>query len=288
MLPDATLRHLQEVAEMPHFASDRYINLRRVGSGGMGTVFCADDTLLGRKVAIKVVAADAAAPEAQTIAALEHPGVVPVHDRGTLDDGRTWYAMKFVDGRTLEEIRDTTPLPRLLQIVRQTSDAVAFAHAHGVVHRDLKPSNIMVGAFGETLVMDWGVACAIGDANARAAGTKGYAAPEQLQGAVPNPRSDVYSLGCVLRSVILSGAAAPPPPLSSIIAKATANDPAKRYETAAAFTADLIRFTDGLAVEAHRENVFEIAQRWLANNRAIAALVAAYVVMRIVTFFITR
>ena len=287
MLPDATLRHLQEVAEMPHFANDRYMNLRRIGSGGMGTVFVADDTLLERKVAIKVVGQTFLSGEAQTIAALEHPGIVPVHDRGTLDDGRTWYAMKFIDGQTLDEIRDATPLPRLLQIVRQTSDAVAFAHAHGIVHRDLKPSNIMVGAFGETLVMDWGVACNIGDATAPAAGTKNYAAPEQFEGALPAPSADVFSLGRVLQWV-LSGAPAPPPALRSIVAKATSTDPQQRYPNATSFANDLTRYIDGLSVEAHRENVFELTQRWLMNNRAIAALVAAYVVMRIITFFITR
>jgi len=281
MLTDATLRHLQEVAELPHDIGERYTSLRRAGSGGMGTVFCADDTLLGRKVAIKVVAAHATAPEAETIASLEHPGIVPVHDRGVLEDGRTWYAMKYVDGRTLHDIRGTTPLPRLLQIVRQTCDAVAFAHSRGVVHRDIKPQNIMVGSFGETLVMDWGVAANSGDATAHPAGTRGFAAPEQLEGATPDPRADVYSLGGVLRFVIGEKA---PRALEAICAKATAHAPRDRYADAAAFGADLVRYLDGLAVEAHRENALEVMQRWLANNRAIAALVVAYIVMRVVLF----
>jgi len=281
MLTDRTLRHLQEVAEMPHFDGDRYVNLRRIGSGGVGTVFCADDTLLQRKVAIKVVASQAI-EEARTVAALEHPGIVPVHDLGTLDDGRMWYAMKFVDGQTLAEVAKSAPMPRVLNVVRQTCDAVAFAHARGIVHRDLKPENIMVGSFGETLVMDWGVARTIGGSS-DPIGTRGYSAPEQLAGAPPDPRADVYALGRVLAFV---AGEKPPRALAAIIAKACAEDPRDRYADAAALGDDLARWLDGLAVEAHRETPLELAARWLVNNKAIAALIAAYIVMRIIVFLI--
>ena len=281
MLGDRMLEHLQEIAEMPHFDGDRYLNLRRVGSGGMGTVFVADDTLLNRKVAIKVVASDAATAEARTVASLEHPGIVPVHDLGTLEDGRMWYAMKFVDGQTLAQVALSASLPRLLNIVRQTCDAVAFAHARGVVHRDLKPQNIMVGSFGETLVMDWGVARMItGDADG--AGTAGYSAPEQLAGAAPDPRADVYALGRVLAFILNENA---PRALIAIAAKASAPDPGDRYPDAAALGDDLARWLDGLAVEAHRETPFELAARWLTNNKAIAAMIGAYIVMRIALIF---
>jgi len=286
MLSDRMLQHLQDVAEMPHFDGDRYINLRRVGSGGMGTVFCADDTLLNRKVAIKVQTADGGqrTAEAHTVASLEHPGIVPVHDLGTLEDGRIWYAMKFVDGQTLAQVAQTASLPRLLNIVRQTCDAVAFAHARGVVHRDLKPQNIMVGSFGETLVMDWGVARMITDA-ADSAGTPGYSAPEQLAGAPPDPRADVYALGQVLAFV--SGKHVPRA-LNAIVAKASALNPADRYPDAAALGDDLARWLDGLAVEAHRETPIEVVARWLSNNKTIAAMVAAYIAMRVVLFFFTH
>ncbi|HEY4640611.1 MAG TPA: serine/threonine-protein kinase [Thermoanaerobaculia bacterium] len=281
MLSDRLLQHLQDVAEMPHFDGDRYVNLRRVGSGGMGTVFCADDTLLNRKVAIKV---QAATEEARIIAGLEHPGIVPVHDLGTLDDGRIWYAMKFVDGQTLAQFAQSASLPRLLHIVRQTCDAVAFAHARGVVHRDLKPQNIMVGSFGETLVMDWGVARTIGE-DAEPSGTRGYSAPEQLAGARPDPRADVYALGRVLAFVLPEHA---PRALEAIASKASAENAADRYSDASALSDDLARWLDGLAVQAHRETPIELAARWLANNRTIAALVGAYIVMRIVLFVFTR
>ena len=286
MLSDRMLQHLQDVAEMPHFDGDRYINLRRVGSGGMGTVFCADDTLLNRKVAIKVQTADGGqrTAEAHTVASLEHPGIVPVHDLGTPEDGRIWYAMKFVDGQTLAQVAQRASLPRLLNIVRQTCDAVAFAHARGVVHRDLKPQNIMVGSFGETLVMDWGVARMITDA-ADSAGTPGYSAPEQLAGAPPDPRADVYALGQVLAFV--SGKHVPRA-LNAIVAKASALNPADRYPDAAALGDDLARWLDGLAVAAHRETPIEVVARWLSNNKTIAAMVAAYIAMRVVLFFFTH
>ena len=281
MLTDLMLQHLQDIAEMPHFDGDRYVNLRRVGSGGMSTVFCADDTLLQRKVAIKV---QAATEEARIIAGLEHPGIVPVHDLGTLDDGRIWYAMKFVDGQTLAEVAMSAPLPRLLHIVRQTCDAVAFAHARGVVHRDLKPQNIMVGSFGETLVMDWGVARTIRDI-AEAGGTRGYSAPEQLAGAPPDPRADVYALGRVLAFVLPEHA---PRALVAIASKASAESPDDRYADASALSDDLARWLDGLAVEAHRETPMELAARWLANNKTIAALIGAYIVMRVIIYLVTH
>jgi serine/threonine protein kinase len=133
----------------------------------MGTVYLAYDRELRRNVALKVLGepaagADAAARmlrEARIIAVLEHPGIVPVHDVGTLPDGRIYYAMKRVGGRRLdEEARRERPLPELLRTFEKICDAVAFAHAHGVIHRDLKPANVMLGSFGEVLVMDWGVA----------------------------------------------------------------------------------------------------------------------------------
>jgi serine/threonine protein kinase len=97
--------------------------------------------------------------EARIIAQLEHPSIVPVHDVGELPDGRVFYVMKFVQGSRLDQYaQETHSLPDLLRIFQKVCEAVAFAHAHGVIHRDLKPENIMAGAFGEVLVMDWGLA----------------------------------------------------------------------------------------------------------------------------------
>ncbi len=224
-LSDSTVEHLKRVAEWPDLAETKYRLLEELGRGGMGTVFLAEDRVLGRKVALKIVGTGASDPaaaarmlrEARVIARLEHPGIVPVHDAGTLPDGRMFYAMKRVDGRRLDEIAGAAPLPERLRIFQKVCEAVAFAHAHGVLHRDLKPENVMVGPFGEVLVMDWGVAKVLGDAadpplpEPRAAnpgataegtvvGTPAYMAPEQAAGRPggTGPAADVYALGAVL------------------------------------------------------------------------------------------
>src|SRR5260370_51541 len=133
----------------------------------MGVVYAALDETLHRGVARKVLAVAVAGGdlarrlnrEARVLARLEHPGIVPVHDVGTLSDGRVFYAMKFVEGQGLDKhIEVVASLPDRLRLFLRICDAVAFAHARGVLHRDLKPANVMVGAFGEVLVMDWGLA----------------------------------------------------------------------------------------------------------------------------------
>jgi eukaryotic-like serine/threonine-protein kinase len=238
-LSDRTVAHLKHVAEWPDLAETKYGLLEEIGRGGMGTIYLAEDRVLGRRVALKVVSTGATDPgaaarmlrEARVIARLEHPGIVPVHDAGTLPDGRMFYAMKRVDGRRLDEVAapDRATLPERLRIFQKICEAVAFAHAHGVVHRDLKPENVMVGPFGEVLVMDWGVAKVREEAAgppapapqaAQAApapttpsaataegtvlGTPAYMAPEQAAGQADRvgPAADVYALGAILQFLL--------------------------------------------------------------------------------------
>src|SRR5262249_50163747 len=152
-LSDAVLAHLRQVAGWPDVSGTRYELVETIGQGGMGTVYRAHDRQLDRDVALKVLHAlpdGAQAPlrlarEARLIARLEHPGIVPVHDAGVLPDGRVYYAMKLVRGKRLDEQVDpATPLAERLHILQKICDAVAFAHANGVLHRDLKPQNVMV------------------------------------------------------------------------------------------------------------------------------------------------
>jgi eukaryotic-like serine/threonine-protein kinase len=295
-LSDTTLARLAEMLDAPDLAGTKYELRGRVGRGGMGTVWRAFDRELGREVALKVLSGPEPRSggearlrtEAQVLARLEHPGLVPVHDLGTLPDGRLFYAMKLVRGRRLDEhVRDLrSPAARLGLFVR-ICDAVAFAHAHGVIHRDLKPQNVMVGPFGEVLVMDWGMAKLVASSSGERslAGTPGYMAPEQLRGEPADARSDIYALGASMRVVIGSSAAKP---LQAIVAKAMASDPDERYVSVEALAADVTRYRAGLPVEAYREG---IAGRVVRVGRKYAvpiALVFAYLAMRLALLLLPR
>src|SRR5262245_29449377 len=166
-LSNAVVECLRDVVTRPELPSDRYTIVEPIGRGGMGSVYVARDEQLGREVAIKV--SNAAAPsddldqrlrqEAHVLATLEHPGIVPVHDAGRLADGRWFYVMKLVRGETLAQHAPSLEHEAArLAVFERVAETVAFAHAAGIVHRDLKPSNVMVGQFGEVLVLDWGVA----------------------------------------------------------------------------------------------------------------------------------
>lgn len=155
---------------------DKYKIGPLIGSGGMGKVYEAQDPHLRRQVAIKVMKDSSGdeekarfLEEAQITGQLEHPNIVPVHDIGFTADGKLFFLMKHVKGRSLEEVvdairegdgalRSSFPMPRLLQLLENVCSAVAYAHSRGVIHRDLKPANIMLGDFGEVLVMDLGLA----------------------------------------------------------------------------------------------------------------------------------
>jgi serine/threonine protein kinase len=161
------ISRLRRALDAPDLDSERYRVIEEVGSGGMGAVYLAEDRLLGRPVALKVLHLEDLSDdgiermmrEARTLARLEHPGIVPVHDLGRLADGRVYYAMKLVRGERLDRhVGPATPVAERLGILLKLCEAVGFAHAAGVLHRDLKPENVMVGEFGEVLVLDWGVA----------------------------------------------------------------------------------------------------------------------------------
>ena len=170
-LSDDAIGRLRDVAAWPEMPPDRYTVRSLIGRGGMGAVYEAHDRLLDRAVALKVSNAATAdsglderlRQEARVLASLEHPGIVPVHDAGALADGRWFYVMKLVRGRTLKDhLATLSGEAAALAVFERIAETVAFAHAAGVIHRDLKPSNIMVGSFGEVLVLDWGVATVLG------------------------------------------------------------------------------------------------------------------------------
>jgi serine/threonine-protein kinase len=307
-LSDAALAHLASVTDRPVVPGGRYEILGRLGQGGMGTVYQARDHLLHREVALKALSApwlegtsDSLLREAKVLAALEHPGIVPVHDLGTLEDGRAFYTMRLVRGRRLDRVRAENPaLADLLRTFYRVCETVAYAHAKGILHRDIKPQNIMLGPFGEVLLMDWGVAMLLRPATGHAGerefpvGTRGYMAPEQASsdGGRVDERTDVFALGAVLWFLLEgrapageggAAAAGPPAPaaLRSIAAKAMAPDPAARYATVADLMADTASWMEGRAVGAHAEGLLRRTARVLHRYRVAATLVAAYVVVRI-------
>lgn len=276
-LSDDAIAHLREIAELPDLGGTRYELIRELGRGGVGIVYEVRDLELERSVAMKVVDSDWRA-EARIIAALEHPGIVPIHDSGALPDGRLYYTMKLVRGTRLDAwSQQDHALTERLRLFTRICEPVAFAHANGVVHHDLKPENVMVGEFGAVLVMDWGIA---------GVGTPGYMAPEQLRGDIADARSDVYALGAVL-AFLLQGSKAPRA-LGAVIARAMANDPAARYPSAEMLAEDVLRHLDQEPVSAYRENVAERAGRWLTRHRALVTLMAAYIAMRVIVFLWMR
>jgi serine/threonine protein kinase len=290
-LSDNAVAHLRTVAELPDFSHTRYRLQREIARGGMSVVYEAEDAELRRRVAIKVLASELASEdaiermrvEARTIARLEHPGIVPLHDVGLLPDGRLWYAMKLVRGHRLDELNAATA--DLLRIFLRICEAVAFAHANGIVHCDLKPENVMLGDFGEVLVMDWGIAREAGARDARIAGTRGFMAPEQERGEAVDASADIFALGVMLRTILPSKL---PRALDAICAKASAPAKSDRYAAARDLADDVSRWLDSQPVSAYRENVVERAGRWLTRNRALVTIVLAYLVMRLIIIFWTH
>jgi len=242
-LGDGVLRHLRDVVDLPDLTGTKYRLLGRLGRGGMGAVHRVEDRELGREAALKVLGVPDESgelsarllAEARLIAQLEHPNIIPIHDAGTLPDGRVFYVMKLVRGERLDEwMRHPAPRAARLRVFQRICAAVAFAHARGIVHRDLKPENVMIGPFGEALVMDWGVAKILGAARGQGPpgtvppgfagagdeaatldamrdrraptghgaviGTPAYMAPEQARGEIDriDQRTDVYALGALL------------------------------------------------------------------------------------------
>ncbi len=221
-------------------AKEKFLVEMPIGEGGMGEVFLVTDRDLKRQVAMKVLRRDVSIgreqrlhfiAEAQATSQLEHPGIPPVHDLGLTPDGRLYFTMKLVSGRTLREVLHDLALKRkevareytlhkLVSVLERICETMNFAHERGVIHRDLKPENVMLGDYGEVHVMDWGLARVerATDGAERIAtareltgfmtddgtikGTLPYMSPEQARAEALDRRSDVYALGCLLYEVL--------------------------------------------------------------------------------------
>jgi hypothetical protein len=293
-----------------------------LGSGGGGQVRAAEDPMIGRTVAMKRMHAAGAANETavarflgeiRLTAGLEHPGVLPVYDLGFDEKGHPFFTMRRFSGRPLTALfgqgpaRDREAINQQVTIGIKAGEALAYAHRREIVHRDVKPDNIMVGDFGEVVLIDWGAAMASGDVQRGMAGTPMYMAPEQARGEEADARSDIYALGCTLFHALVGRPPyAPedeqafwegkraglidlpdsaendhlPSSLRAILLKALATRPADRYVSAEAMVADLRAFQAGLAVSVVHENPLRRLLRFYHSHRqAIHAGVAVTIVL---------
>jgi len=220
-IQESSARKSGDPKQLPSSEVPDYELLNVIGEGGMGVVFSATQSSIARTVAVKMLKPnkrkdeeqhDKFISEAVVTGELDHPNIVPIYDLGTNESGALFYSMKRVRGTPWDDVIKEKSLDENLNILLRVADAVAFAHAHGVVHRDLKPDNVMLGDYGEVLVMDWGLAQVTKDfANIEAiyqagslGGTPAYMSPEMARGPIEaiDFRSDVYLLGAILYEII--------------------------------------------------------------------------------------
>jgi serine/threonine-protein kinase len=266
----------------------RYKILKKLGTGGMATVYLAEDQELGRRIAIKILNAKHASDkqfverfrrEASSAAGLSHPNIVQIYDRGNAE-GTYYIAMEVIEGRTLKELvieRGPSPILVAVNYGRQILAALRFAHRNGVVHRDIKPHNVLVDDEGRVKVTDFGIARAGASEMTEVGsiiGTAQYLSPEQARGAPVDDRSDLYSVGVLLYELLtgvapyngdtpveiamkhLSAVPEPPstkrpeipPELDAVVLRALAKSPDDRYQSAAEMDADLSAISKGMEI----------------------------------------
>lgn len=249
-----------------------------IGKGGMGSVYRGerDDGAFDQTVAIKLIRrANATGKlverlrgELQVLARLSHPSIATVLDGGELEDGRPYMVIEFIDGRPLSKALAGSDVGRRFDLFDSILTAIAYAHAMGVVHRDLSPGNVLLRDDGVVKVIDFGLSGSSGDM-ARSSGveTAGFTAPERRDGAPGDERGDVYSLGRLLNALTAELTVPRPADLQAIIAAATEEDPALRYQNVGELQDDFRRYRSGLPVSV-RSSPLIVAKRFADRYRA--------------------
>jgi outer membrane protein assembly factor BamB/predicted Ser/Thr protein kinase len=305
--------------------------IREVGRGGMGAVFEAEQISLGRRVALKILrfgaVSDPAAierfqREAETVAKLHHTNIVPIFAVGT-ERGVNYFAMQFIEGRSLAEVLAESKGPIAASQVAewglQAAEALAHAHARGVIHRDVKPSNLLVDRENRLWLTDFGLARRLDDVTLSLTGallgTPRYMSPEQAMASKKrvDHRSDLFSLGATLYELltgqpafrgdtphdviqhILTSEPTPirqlvrgvPRDLETIVMKCLSKDPGERYNAANDLAGDLRAQLDGRPIRARRANPIELARRWIKQHRRSVSLTAAAAAVTLVVTLLT-
>jgi Protein kinase domain len=317
--------------------AELYQRKEPLASGGMGRTFTAVDLRLGRRVVLKELPDPAQElpagvrdklrlrleQESRILAGLQHPNIVTVYEAGVWTDGEPFYAMSFVQGRELERaVQERETLEQrlaLLPALIAVSEAVAYAHGQGIIHRDLTPKNILIGDYGDAVIIDWGIAKVLGTEEAdvslpgvpvvadgmtaQGMGVPAYACPEQIAGKDPDERFDVYSMGATLYFVlagappfsaetmkeliarVIHGVREPLPPgipqeLGAIVDKAMHRELDQRYRSARELADELRAFQSGWLVGAHRYSLWARGRKWLQRRwRAVLVVVAVLVAL---------
>ncbi len=311
----------------------RYLLREIISSGGMGLVFAADDQRLGRGVAIKFAdlasnqptAAVSFLAEAESTGQLDHPNIIPIYDIRHSPHGAAFTIMRRVHGETLKELiarRNDPGQPvstnQLVQVLVSICQAVRYAHSRGVLHRDIKPANVMVGRFGEVMLLDWGLSSLIGGAHTdpklcrlaaefEVVGTPAYLAPEQARYELEDERTDVHGLGGILFEILSgtppylrsniaetikmsrTGQTNPlpedgPPALVAICRKAIQPDPNDRYPAATPLREDLTAYLEGEPVSVYPDSLPVRISRWVTRHpMLLGMLLSTTIILALLT-----
>ncbi|NRA37070.1 MAG: protein kinase [Planctomycetes bacterium] len=322
--------------DQPENGPGRYEVKGHLGTGAAGQVFSVMDHNFDREIAVKFLHQQAShdidmmtefVDEAKLSAGLEHPNILPIHDVNISDGGMLYFSMQKAKGMSLKQeldfCREQKDLPRevrdfgdRVEVLIKVCEAIAYAHSKDIIHQDIKPANIMIGKFGEVVVVDWGTAAKVselGSGRGKLVGTPIYMAPEQARREQSTQKSDIYCLGAcffhmltlhfptwnddidtfwemkqagVINKITKKESRTIPRQLLSIAEKAMAVDPQDRYASVSDLIDDLKSYQEGRTIEAHKDGLSDVLSRvyrhnkrtvWIASLACVCALVVGYV-----------